>query len=204
MISFDGLDREEALHVARRMMEAAARRGRLRVIRDHEVKAQYRELWEAYETAFPPEAGWARPKPEVLDREQEQIERIGFTIWEMFHARHGGEFSPTGSIAADMTMQAADRAWAIAQEPVKMTLPLMSALMGDLDEHAHAGRWEYLSEVYAALEPTRMSTEEIVVYLRHLYAARDKITSYRDFLNRSQTALARRGERSTVLRGLDD
>lgn len=205
MIDFEGLTQDEAHAVAESLMETTARRRRLGSVQHHEAKAAIDSVWLAFEDAYPQDELWARPKPDELTHEQVQIEKIGAAIWDMFHRRHGGEFAPSGSIAADQTMAAADRAWAIAQAPEPMTLSLMSALMGDLDEHAHAGRWDYLSEVYASLNPTRMSSEEMVVYLRTLYTARDKITSYRDLLVRCRKALERRGvDPEASLRGLDD
>lgn len=205
MLNFDGMTQDEALAVAQHTTETIARRRRLGRIEHHEAKAARDSIWLAFEDAFPQDETWERPKPAELTHEQAQIEKIAASIWGMFHARHGGEFAPSGSIAADMTMAAADRAWAIAQAPEPMSLSLMSALMGDLDEHAHAGRWDYLSEVYASLNPTRMSSEEMVVYLRTLYTARDKITSYRDLLARCRKALERRGDgHEASLRGLDD
>lgn len=205
MIDFEGMTQYEALAVAEDLMETTARRRRLGTIQHHESKAAIDSIWLAFEDAFPQDETWERPKPEELTHEEAQIEKIGAAIWGMFHRRHGGEFAPSGSIAADMTMAAAVRAWAIAQAPEPMSMSLMSALMDDLEEHARAGRWDYLSEVYANLNPTRMSTEEMVVYLRTLYVARDKITSYRDLLARCRKALAQRGDEAEAsLRGLDD
>ena len=204
MLNFAEFEQVVALHVARDMVETNERRRRLGYIKDVAARQEFVRIWVAYEEAYPPAPGWVRPNPDEVTREQAQIEKIAASIWETFHARHGGEFAPSGSIAATVTMALADRTWAIAQAPEPMTLPLMSALMEDLDAHARAGRWDYLSEVYGALNPTRMSVEEMVVYLRTLYAGRGRITTYRDLLARCKAALERRGAlKENTLRGLD-
>lgn len=200
----EGLTEEEARLITEDGVARWRQRERLDYVTRAQANQEIERLWAAFAEAFPQDAGWTRYEPEPLTHEQAQIEQIAASIWDTFHARHGGEFSSGGSIAADLTMALAERAWAIVKAPEPMTLTMMGVLRDDLNAHAHAGRWDVLSEAYGALEPTRMSEEEMVVYLRTLYMARDKITAYADLLARCRAALTRRGRNADrVLAGLD-
>lgn len=195
---------EEARLIAEHTVALWRQRERLDRVTRAQANQEIDRVWAAFTTAFPQAAGWTRYEPAPLTHEQAQIEQIAASIWDTFHARHGGEFSSGGSIAADLTMALAERAWAIVKAPEPMTPELMGFLVDDLTAHAHAGRWDVLSEAYGALEPTRMSEEEMVTYLRTLYTARAKITTYADLLARCRAALTRRGRNADrVLAGLD-
>lgn len=200
------MSEEDARIITEYRAEVCARRGRLGYLPREAARREMIGAWVEFEAAFPQGPDWVRPPEPRLTHEQAQIEKIGKAIWDIFHVRHGGEYDPSSdSRAATDVQAAADRCWAIAQAPESLPMSLMSALMADLDDHVHAGRWEYLSEVYAAKDPTRMSDEEIVVYLRTLYCARDKIAAYDTLLARAKAAMDRRGSRAELtLRGLDD
>ncbi|USN14628.1 hypothetical protein DOMOVOI_01540 [Brevundimonas phage vB_BpoS-Domovoi] len=197
---------DDARAVTEYRAETAARRRRLGYLSHDDARREAAEAWTDFEKAYPQGPDWVRPPEPQLTHEQAQIEQIGRAIWDIFHVRHGGEYDPSGGTVACLhTQSAADRCWAIAQTPEPLSTSLMTALMRDLSDHAHAENWVYLSEVYAARDPTRMSNNEIVTYLRILYCARDKIAAYPDFLNRCRAAMARRGALSELtLRGLDD
>ena len=206
MIDLDGMSEDDARLVTKYQVETISRRRRLGYVGGAAAHQLMQAAWEAFEQAYPQGPDWVRPPEPSVSHEEAQIEKIGRTIWDIFHVRHGGEYDPSSNtIAASHTRSAADECWAIAQAPEPMTARLMVTLMGDLDIRARDGDWDYLSEVYASLNPTRMSTGEIVTYLRPLHCARDKITSYDAFLERSRVALDRRGERAEItLRGLLD
>lgn len=201
---FADMTLEDALALEEHFVEQHARRRRLGYAtpeRERESMRFRRQLIEQ----FPDQADAPRYTPRELTHEEAQIERIGAAIWEMFHERHGGEFDPSSdSMANTMTMQAADRAWAIARESETPAQSLLVQLMSDINTRMLAGDWACLNEVCETRDPTRMSGSETMTYLRILYPVRDKLPAYGDFLARSKQAFARRGRPERVFRGLEE
>ncbi|USN15167.1 hypothetical protein KIKIMORA_00200 [Brevundimonas phage vB_BpoS-Kikimora] len=201
---FAGMTLEDAVVIEEHYIERQARRRRLGYStpeQEFELAGLQRQLIAQFPEQYdvPPYA------PRELTREEAQIERIGAAIWEMFHTRHGGEFDPSSdSMANTMTMQVADRAWAIAQEPEAPSQALLVQLLSDINARMTGGDWTTLDEVCATRDPVRMSGSETMTYLRALYVVRDRLPAYGDFLARSKAAFKRRGRPDSVFRGLDE
>ncbi|UTC28056.1 hypothetical protein GURKE_00240 [Brevundimonas phage vB_BpoS-Gurke] len=202
---FDDTTHEGALLMEEYFVEQAARRRRLGYITADYERSELKRLHAMILAAFPEEADAPRYVARELTRVEAQIERIGAAVWEMFHARHGGEFDPSSdSMANAMTMQAADRAWAIAQEPEAPSQALLVQLHSDINTRMVSNDWPFLDEVCATRDPVRMSGSETMTYLRALYVVRDRLPAYGDFLARSKAAFKRRGRPDSVFRGLGE
>lgn len=170
--------------------------------RDEEVAAAWAELEAAY-PSVPRDDDEVLPEPKTL--EQEQIERIGFWIWDMFHARHGGEFDPVAndSPAIKMTMVLADRAWAIAQQKGPRDMDEIGRIFDYLNRLAHAKDWMWIDALLEDLNVTTLSDDEIVAYARTCWAMRDKLEVYDAFVRRCRAAIIRRGGNLNQLAGLE-
>lgn len=168
--------------------------------RDEEVAAAWADL-EAAHPNTPRED--AIPEPKSLERQQ--IEKIGFWIWDMFHARHGGEFDPsaTDSPAIKMTMAVADRTWAIAQQRASRDNNEVARVFDYLNKLARAEDWMWIDNLLEGLDLTVLSDDEMVAYARCSWPMRDRLEVYGEFLVRCRAAITRRGGDLALLHGLE-
>lgn len=137
----------------------------------------------------------------------ERRNHIAALFWRgMGHDRHGGPFPDEPregqAIALDMTLEAADRALAAALKPEELNLGLMGQLFDDMDAHMRAGRWAFLNETVAALDPFLMSDAEITTYARTLFSGREHLPAWAPFVERARVAIGMRASDLTVLKGL--
>lgn len=101
------------------------------------------------------------------------------------------------------TSAASDQAWFKVAHATRgpLSLEQVGRIFDGLNELLHDYRFRMIDEAFESSRLPQMSVDAIVVFARTTYPARNRISRWRDFVDRAQRELADRGE-DGVLSGL--